>query len=164
MVVCFVFVIVPMFTHYAMQRTPLIHEEYSDFWCLGSVHGLSLSPYCASHAMPWRSWTSRLVHGSLLLSALRIHGSGSVQILCTGYHVNGFRLCRDALDAYYLRIYSICKSVGFRRPCLQSHGSIGACPGIRIYERHNVTVVVCVVFVIVSLFTHFAVQRSPSHT
>ena len=81
-----------------------MHEEYGEFRRLSSVHGLSLSLLCASLALPWHSWTSRIVHGSLLFGALRIHGFGSVKILHTGYHVNGIQLCRDTLGACYLRM------------------------------------------------------------
>ena len=70
------FVIMPMFARYAMQRTPLItiHEEYSGLWRLSSVYGLSLSQYGAPHAIPGRSWTTTIVHESLLVRALRVHG------------------------------------------------------------------------------------------
>ena len=36
MVMRLVFVNMPMFARYAMQRTPLIHEEYNGLWRLSS--------------------------------------------------------------------------------------------------------------------------------
>ena len=48
----FLFVNRPMFARYAMQRTPLIHEEYNGLWRLGFVNGLSLYQYGAPHAIP----------------------------------------------------------------------------------------------------------------
>ena len=73
-VMCIVFVIMPMYARYAMQRTPLILEEYSGLWHLSSVYGLSLSQYGAPHAIPGHSWATTVVHESLLVGALLVHG------------------------------------------------------------------------------------------
>ena len=74
MVMRLVFVNMPMFARYAMQRTPLIHEEYNGLWRLSSVYGLSLSQYGAPHAIPGRSWTTTIVHESMMFGALRVLG------------------------------------------------------------------------------------------
>ena len=79
MVMRFVFVNMPMFApyamqHYAMQRTPLIHEEYNCFWRLSSVYGLLLSQYGAPHAIPGRSRTTTLVLDPMILGVLRVLG------------------------------------------------------------------------------------------
>ena len=74
MVMRLVFVNMPMFARYAMQRTPLIHDEYNGLWRLSSVYGLSLSQYGAPHAIPGRSWTTTIVHESMMFGALRVLG------------------------------------------------------------------------------------------